>query len=108
MDISTTVLNTALSSQFLAGGRTYSVYLTITGSISETTPEAITFTTPSGGSTNLSSSVFFSIASGDTVTGLKVKNDLDVILIDESVSPSETFSSNGTFTINNIIVTLTD
>jgi hypothetical protein len=106
MDISATVLNTALSSQFLGGGRTYSVYLEISGSITETTPVAITFTTPSGGSTNMSASKFFSIDSGDTVTGIIVINDLNVMLIVEDVSPGETFASDGTFTINNIIVTL--
>ena len=106
MEISVSLFNTALDSVFNASATTYEVTLLFSGATSST-PETIDFTASSGGVVQLSSSVFFAVASGTTVIGLEVANDIGTVLIEETV-PSETFASNGTFTINDIIVTLTD
>lgn len=107
MTIDTLLLNSALDGQFNGGGRTYSVILLYDGSPNESDPETVDFTAASNGSVGFTSSIFFAVPSGTTVIGLQVLNDLNDILIEESV-PDETFSSNGTFTINNIIITLND
>lgn len=105
MDISVSLFNTALDSQFNKGARTYRVVLLY--SAGESSPVTIDFTSASAGSVQLVASVFVAVASGTTVVGLQVRDDLAAVYLEESVA-DETFASNGTFTVNNIIVTLTD
>lgn len=108
MTIDTALLNSALNGIFNGGGRTYSVVLLWEDNPEpESDPETVDFTNASNGSVGFASSIFFAVPSGTTVIGLQVKNDLGSILVEETV-PDETFATNGTFTINNIIITLND
>jgi hypothetical protein len=106
MIISTTVKNAMLNGEFNDGGKTYSLILLFDGSPSESDPETIDFTTSTTGTLQLTGSVFFAVLSGTTVIGVQVLDDDDNILIEEGVD-DETFTANGTFTVNNIIVTIT-
>ena len=106
MQISTVRLNAALNGEFNDGAKTYSLVLLIDGSVSESDPETIDFTTSTAATLGLASSVFFAVAAGDTVIGLEVRDNSANVLIEESV-PNETFTTNGTFTVNNITVRLT-
>ncbi len=81
-------------------------------SVGESDPETITFKEAGDGAlangvTELTASVFFAVSSGKTVQGLQVYNSDDEILIEENV-PDEEFTANGTFTVNNIVVTIAD
>lgn len=105
MNIRIDVLNAALDAQFNAVGLAYEIVLLLDVA-GTSTPEVVDFTVASSGSVQLASSVFFAIDAGETVTGLQVRNEFAVVLIEETV-PNEVFATAGTFTVNNITVTLT-
>ena len=104
MQISTTTLNTRLNALFNAGGRTYTMAIAFSDS-TESDPETIDFTSASSASVGIASSVFFPVASGKTVTVIIIQDDLSNVIILEDVE-DETFSANGTYTVNNVITTL--
>lgn len=109
MAISTTlVLNPALDTEFNDGAKTYKIKLLYDGVPSESSPETVTFTGASGGSVGLSSSVFFAVPSGTSVIGVQVLDNLDNVLVEEGINPAEVFSSNGTYTVNNVLVTISE
>jgi hypothetical protein len=106
MIINVTVLNGMLDSTFNQGaGVTYTLELSYSGG-TFSSPATIDFTTASGGVVQLTASTFFAISSGTTVTGIRVKDSFGDIHILETFATPETYTANGTFTVNNIIVTL--
>ena len=105
MQISTTVLNAMLNGEFNTEATTYSLKLLFDGSPSESDPETIDFTAASGGLVQLASSAFFAITAGTTITGLQVLNSADDVLIEEGFA-DVVYLTNGTFTVNNITVTV--
>lgn len=57
------------------------------------------------GKCQLTGAVFFAVPADTTVIGLQIY-DNDEILIEETISGGEYFPDAGTFTVNNVIVTL--
>lgn len=102
------VLNGALDTEFNDGAKTYSIQLIYDGVPSESDPETITFTGASGGSVGLTTSVFFAVPSGTSVIGVQVLDNLANVLIEEGINPAEVFATNGTYTVNNVLVTLAE
>ncbi len=106
MQISVTVLNVAMDTEFNNGSKTYNVRLVWSAGGGTSDPITIDFTSAVNGSVQLTSAKSFTVSSGVTVTGIQVRDNLGEMLLSDTIT-SETFVAAGTFTINNIIITLT-
>ncbi len=105
MQILVTVLNAALNTEFNDVGKTYNVRLVWSAGGGLSSPVTIDFTNAGNGTVQLVSAISIAVASGTTVTGIQVRDNIDEILLTDTIA-SETYTTAGTFTINNIIVTL--
>lgn len=113
MEISTTLLTNALDAVFNASGETYQYRLIVGYEIDEVTPIyapaiAIDFSSASNGSVVTSQTKYFVITAGQSPSKLEIWSiSGDQKLLEESFTP-EIYSSNGTFTISSVTITLTD
>ena len=115
MKIHISILNAMLDKEFndeVAMEAYYQLNLVYTSGISE--QKTISFKDAINGVVSLSSSVYFAIeaSSGSTkkVVGIKVQNNSGARISIQHIFPAleqETFTTNGTFTVNDIIVSLT-
>jgi hypothetical protein len=103
MIVDIALYNKALDDVFKDGTKTYKIRLVVNTGLYENT---VTFTTASGGATQLPSSTFFAIPSGTTVSGVQV--NADVILGTKTLDTPVAFTSNGTFTVSNVVISLTN
>lgn len=111
LKLSSVPLNRALDKVFKAEGRTYKVGLRnesgdIPGLIKECVFKSAEFIAgpPSFSYVQLDASVWFVIPSGTTITNLRVLDNLGGFYIqDEPVTP-RTYTSNGTYTVSDLIV----
>ena len=111
MKVSGVVLNAMLDNILFDDITMYTYNLIVVFSSGESDPEPIEFVQAGSGALNdgvtqLSSSVFFPIVAGTTVTGIKINAVGFGDILTESI-PTEDYTDNGTFTVNNIIATLT-
>ena len=108
MVTSVVIKNAMLSIEFGNFGGSNHVELQTPTYVTIGTDALIAFSDAVGGVIQTSSSVVFSVASGNTVGAIQVsKGTTSHIMILEDVI-NETFTANGTYTINLVSVTLTD
>lgn len=105
MQISTTVLNKMLNDVFNEAAKVYECYLTFSGG-TESDREVIDFTNSSAANLQLTASVFFAITAGTTITGLRVEGATTGVYITETFAAPVVYTTNGTFTVNNITVSV--
>lgn len=108
MAISELVLNGVLDTEFSENDAVYGVQLLYQTGEGASSIETIVFDGADGGAVNLTSSVFFAVPSGKNVTKVIVWKDATEVLIEEVVDPVQEFTANGTYTVNNVIVTLAE
>ncbi len=102
--IATTVLNSTLNAIFNEAEVVFTCEIRNSGG-STIASGTIDFTNASNGQVQLVSSIFFAVSSGVTVASVVVTNNAIGTVLTEPITP-ETFTANGTFTINDIIVSL--
>ncbi len=101
MQIGTNIINPAMDSVFNNGSLTYAIKLAYDGG-TESTANAVDFTSASEGAVSITASTYFAVSSGTTVTRIRVYDGLSNLLIDEPLDTPKTFTANGTFTINSL------
>jgi len=101
MQVDIDLFDTALDGVFKDVGLTYKVKLISDVGTYENT---VAFTTASGGATQLSATTYFAVSSGTTISGVQII--ADVKLGEKLLDIDKTFTSNGTFTVSNIVVSL--